>query len=534
MQCLERGVYTSDIIEKIRRNRLRPSVLLCDQYLQVELTDIRSKIQFYKHQILKICDVTSSLTLLFFCRYQKFCRSIMDRVYRTESERFKKWLVPDKMFSNCMLGDLDQHIINLSTKLLSVPEKQALCRGLNFCLPPKPLDRNIIDAEVENAFQECLNLIPNDKEGVPSFKANLVRLSSAYARTPIEKGVIQKQHLQALEDLKKNANILISKPDKGDGVVILDGASYVEKMKEILSDNTKFVLDSKQEDETRKLSSHVYKLVMQLQYEEIIKASQLQKFTKGNNQIPRLYGLPKVHKSNVPLRPILSMIGSPVHSLSRWLVRVLKPVADFYGQFVIKDTFQFVDLAKEFDLSSITMFSFDVKSLFTNVPVTQTIDIIISTISEFQLSCSVPLDLLRELLTVCTTNMQFLFDGQYYRQIDGVAMGSCLGPILANIFMGFVELKLQNTIEEKCRFYRRYVDDCFLLVGEEHDINDILDQFTSIRPKIEFTMERESEGSFAFLDVLVTRRTTGSSKLSIFRKYTWRGLYTNFHSFLPM
>ena len=56
------------------------------------------------------------------------------------------------------------------------------------------------------------------------------------------------------------------------------------------------------------------------------------------------------------------------------------------------------------------------------------------------------LNILRDLLVLCASDVQFLFNGQFYRQIDGVAMGSCLGPIFADIFVGFLESKVSSVI----------------------------------------------------------------------------------------
>ena len=56
---------------------------------------------------------------------------------------------------------------------------------------------------------------------------------------------------------------------------------------------------------------------------------------------PRMYGVPKVHKTGEPLRPILSMIKSPQHERAKWLAEVLSPVVKLYSQHTVVDTFQF-------------------------------------------------------------------------------------------------------------------------------------------------------------------------------------------------
>ena len=135
------------------------------------------------------------------------------------------------------------------------------------------------------------------------------------------------------------------------------------------------------------------------------------------------------------------------------------------------------------------MASFDVTSLFTNIPLQETIDIIISEIfenpqysnliecfrNEKYFKCFLPdneseisyfnKDQIREFLELATFDNYFFFSDTIYKQNDGVAMGSPLGPHLANIFMGFMEKRwLQECpIDFKPVLYRRYVDDTFLL-----------------------------------------------------------------------
>ena len=135
----------------------------------------------------------------------------------------------------------------------------------------------------------------------------------------------------------------------------------------------------------------------------------------------------------------------------------------------------------------------------------------------------------------CKTNVQFLFNGTFYRQIDGVAMGSCLGPLFANVFVGYMEKKLQTVISDRFLKYFRYVDDVFVLFDEcTVDIQSVLQDFNCIHENLKFTLEMEADESLAFLDVCISRCSDGSVSTSVFRKCTWSGLYTHFHSFVPV
>ena len=117
------------------------------------------------------------------------------------------------------------------------------------------------------------------------------------------------------------------------------------------------------------------------------------------------------------------------------------------------------------------MVSFDVESLFTNIPLEKCIDLAVNYISEGNPDLKLTESELRSLFTAVTTQTHFLFNGTFYDQIDGVAMESPLAPFYwANLFMGHHEkLWLENFQGSEILFYRRYVDDTFCLFHWEHD-----------------------------------------------------------------
>ena len=120
--------------------------------------------------------------------------------------------------------------------------------------------------------------------------------------------------------------------------------------------------------------------------------------------LPRLYGLPKTHKENVPMRPILSMVGSPTHKLAQWLASLLDPVAQKLNKFSVPDSFTFVDRIRDTDLRGKFMCSFDVTSLFTCLPLKETVDIIEFVIFDLGLNVPLPVPVLKSLILLCTQN----------------------------------------------------------------------------------------------------------------------------------
>ena len=119
-----------------------------------------------------------------------------------------------------------------------------------------------------------------------------------------------------------------------------------------------------------------------------------------------------------------------------------------------------------------------------------------------------------------------------YDQIDGVAMGSPLAPVLANLFLGHYEnIWLNNYQGPSVKFYRRYVDDTFCLFNDERDALLFFNFLNSQHPNIKFTMEKETNKMLAFLDVCINNKDPCNLLMSVHRKTTFSGLLTNFFSF---
>ena len=111
--------------------------------------------------------------------------------------------------------------------------------------------------------------------------------------------------------------------------------------------------------------------------------------------------------------------------------------------------------------------SFDIKDLYTNVPLQETINIAMSLLPGPLLN--IPQNLFKKLLELSVFNTMFAFNGKFYRQNDGLGMGLPLSPTMANIFLCFHEANwLKNCPKEfKPKFYRRYMDDTLALFENE-------------------------------------------------------------------
>ena len=111
--------------------------------------------------------------------------------------------------------------------------------------------------------------------------------------------------------------------------------------------------------------------------------------------------------------------------------------------------------------------------LFTNIPLEETIDLAVETIFSNTPNIKITKTELRQLFVIATSKTNFIYQGSFYDQIDGVAMGSPLAPILANLFLGSQSL-----------YYCRYVDDVFAVLDSDNDAINFFNYLNTKHPYI--------------------------------------------------
>ena len=193
---------------------------------------------------------------------------------------------------------------------------------------------------------------------------------------------LNKKELESLKNFSKNPNIVIQKSDKGNSVVILNRKVYLEKMKEMLNKNDQFLKFPIQEEKHYNflinLEKKIREPLKELYQLDIIDEKTYEKLCPVGSHFGILYGLAKVHKQLLnncpPFRPILSAIGTTTYNIPKFLVPILKPLTT--NGYTLKDTFEFSrDILNK--NPNLFMASLDVDCLFTNIPLDETINIII-------------------------------------------------------------------------------------------------------------------------------------------------------------
>ena len=242
-------------------------------------------------------------------------------------------------------------MLNLSEHKVSSTELFVLSLGLKFSIPPRTgtIKREHVFSDFESLAGQLYHHTPLSKDHLDSLHTRLYDLTHGFCGTSIDLSEFRmhKECFQTYKTLRQNNNIIITRPDKGSGVVVLDRHKYNNKMMTILSDNTKF--EHLGPAETLDITANIEKAFQRRMYKWLKDKSiplSVYNVIRPTSQRPKLYGLPKIHKQNCPLRPILSMIGSPQHHLAKYLITELQPVLDNYSSNTIKDSFSFVDVLR--------------------------------------------------------------------------------------------------------------------------------------------------------------------------------------------
>jgi len=232
------------------------------------------------------------------------------------------------------------------------------------------------------------------------------------------------------------------------------------------------------------------------------------------------------------MRPILSATETYNYPLAKWLEEKLKPLST--NACAISDIFQFSEDIRNIPVETDhILVSYDVTDLFTNVPAHETSTILVEKAFKENwfndtYNLNLTKDQLADLLKLATTNQLLQLHGTLYEQVEGVAIGSPLGSLLATTFMGSTEEKLEEK-SELPSFYNRYVDDTLTIVPDINEANTFLGKLNSCHDNLKFTMEAAEQNTISFVGMNITKRGKRLKTL-VHRKSTNTGLLFHYHS----
>ena len=464
-----------------------------------------------------------------FIQVKQMCEDQAERVFTEVRKRqIRKFEGFQQKVSNTTERDTATKrnwVYNFSKHNLQPAEERLLQRGLNFAEAPKRVAREDIIVGVESALRNC-----NDREQAERARAAIAGILKR-AQPPASN--ITTDERSAMASLRANKEIVILPADKGNATIVLDTAEYHAKALDILSKHPFRRLEG---DPTRKNEKRVNDMLKNLHASgelDATTASSLRAPLHGTRP-PMFYGTVKLHKKDHPLRPIVSAVGSATYQLAKFISQLLTPFHRETESLII-NTQDFINQLKEVTLEEDdVLVSYDVKSLFTSVPVQAAMDAIRSLLEadqSFEERNKIKVRTVLKLLHVCLVTTNFRFLDKHYELVDGLAMGSPVSPIVANLFMAKLESHALTTFVSPPKVWLRFVDDIFSIV-KGNTVRNLLEHLNSQNPSITFTTEQECDGSIPFMDVNVRRQGT-KLLTDVYRKPTHTGRYLSHSSHHP-
>jgi hypothetical protein len=333
-----------------------------------------------------------------------------------------------------------------------------------------------------------------------------------------------REEITFIHRLMSEPSVTCKPADKNLGLVLVDTTWYDSEMKRMLSDtNTyvkfhnkrtvkgkqvKYTLEQLKSDLIDELRSLGKRHATTLTEWYTLYADQILKFlnsriNKTSAAIPGIYGLVKVHKPRLSMRPIVPC--------TRWITTPASVVVDHLLQeilraatipWIVKDTKSLVNELEGTVLPSRdgVFVTADIASLYTNIDTDLGLRLVHQFLEEQQIDKD-RVRLIMDLLSFVMRNSYLSFKDTVYHQVDGTAMGTACAPTYANIFVLVLERAVIAAFGKAIHLYRRFLDDVFAFIESSH-VEAFQVQMNSLHPKLKFEfVTHETEATF--LDLLI-------------------------------
>ncbi|XP_053576073.1 uncharacterized protein LOC128665863 [Bombina bombina] len=282
------------------------------------------------------------------------------------------------------------------------------------------------DLKKKSTYMPSFSSIPNISVFVQNVSQELTQVQT----TKIVNDNLTKSERRALKELINHQELVIKPADKGGNVVIHSQEYYIKEAMRQLLDETQYAKSSF--EEFHKSHNELLFLLNEARRNNLITSQEFVFLYNHKPKTPVFYWIPKLHKSikNPPGRPIISGMGGPTEGISNYIDRFLQPFVNDLRTFVQDST----DVIKKLDGINVTdktiLVSLDVESLYSSIPHS----IGIATCEKFLNTRGVGYGkhskFVSELLKFVLENNIFVFDGKYYKQKQGTAMGGYMCPNL--------------------------------------------------------------------------------------------------------
>ena len=315
-------------------------------------------------------------------------------------------------------------------------QRSVLAKGPIFAVTPRqPPNLEYITA-IEAA---CTKLSQQDAK---ELRADINRVLSS---SHLPKPNLTKAQNSAVREFKRDSDHIVLTADKGVAMDIMGRQDYINKANHLLNQNT---YRSITKDPTNSIKNKLINILKRAKNQTGLDSNTYKSMYPTGCGPPKFYGLPKIHKLDNSPRPIVSSCWSVTYGVAKELAKILKPLVG-KSPHHITSTLDFVEQAKHIKLEpGECLSSYDVSALFTSVPIDSGLNIIKDLLDKdttLKERTVMEVGDIILLLEFCLKNTYFSFQGQFYEQVEGAAMCSTVSPIVANLYMEYLEQKALST-----------------------------------------------------------------------------------------
>lgn len=428
----------------------------------------------------------------------------------------------------------EKSIVNLTNIFLPNDIMLVLSFGPKFCFPPVS---NLINTAhfLTHALISISGFFPVETH-LEIYKQISIEMNIDRRRNTIYRDIwLDFLHFRINKFSLKLEDILITRSDKGKHTVILYKQDYIDKLNQlILETNDYEKIDSIDLSRLESINNEFIDLLAQHGFFKILNPKDPSGHGNEYKQYcttpARMYGLVKIHKPGYPLRTITSACSAVGFSLAKIFTHVLSDVFCEDG-FHIKNSKELKEALNGCEIrEEETMVSFDVVQMFTNILIDHMLSIIKTREQIIFHKYNIPFPLFSNIFKFILRDCAiFKWQNIWYKQIESLAMGSPLSPILAKILMTNVMEFTIPRLPSPPKILALYVDDSFCILLR-NNCNSTLDILNSYHPRIKFTMELEKDSKINFLDITIHRTDTGSVITNWYKKPFASSRLLNYYS----
>ncbi len=412
------------------------------------------------------------------------------------------------------------------------------------------------DTERGSALASDLHLLDTYRDSTLPLLERAATIECSRALSQRSRVNFKPQEMEFIKALVDNTSITCKPADKNLGLVLVDTEWYNAELRKMLGDRITYSIVKTGSKATTFLTKLMSDLLDELHAltkkhtntivsYDTLNSDLIVKFLDGRitktgtnaATIPNIYGIVKVHKPRLSMRPIVPCTRSVTTPASVVVDELLQQVLrDAKIPWIVKDTKSLIVELEGLALPTQdgVFVCADVSSLYTNIDTKDGL----ATVDAFLIEQGVDLNLRRlimDLLTFVMTNSYLQFHNTVYKQIDGTAMGTATAPTYANIYVYMKERAVILAMAAFIRLYRRFLDDIFAFIAEER-VEEFKRHMNELHPKLKFEFVTHSS-SAVFLDLEIYKgsRFEESSKFDLRVHQKSMNLYlyipwTSFHT----